>query len=562
MVARNPVAQLKKERERKHKDAEKEARLAALSEREIAKRQKAKGVRDQIRANRLEREQTEVRERQAAYRQARENEIERSRLAQEEVKRLAACVLVERQAQDANNSAVTHKPKIRTKRVRDETEASPSSVIRPVSPSLVGPLAPKLDELLKDDAYGVVPMPMPDEETVTSLATMRVIYADSKHGMGLWGEKAGRWARPHGWWPVIEALNKAFTYYGQTDKNIVMGEYNAVFVDCVESYCDWLPELFDSDGSALSMSDLVFRITRPDVEHDGTKGAPCRHRYKTLREQAEELYYSIHGAANGYAIPCVAAMIFAGPKVRRNGKTLQLYGSLYVLKKAPVTLNNVLEDHAKHIARSKGLPIGSQEVATLLVKGARKVAVRVLPVLVKQARLGGLYFDCKPSNTLFVEGATVYLSDFDAAMYSIMRTDDSCWESHLLVSLLLMGTHVRCYQPKGIGEGWAIAMRPLMLDLAVSARKARWLFSARIVERSFVPSRVNTPEEAKVRLEMMTYAYFCDPSRVHHFKVNPRFAKGDASKSLVNQMLKFVLTGSPVSRDVSVCVALGEVVEG
>jgi len=560
MPAKNPVAEWKKERERKQKEAEKAAKIALLSEKEIAKKKRDKEKRDELRTRRLEREQQEVQERQRAYREAREANMAKQKAAQDEAMRQARVLVELQQANDANSTAMSP-PKHRPKRQRAEAppQASPSSVIRPLSPSLVGPAAPGLAELRVDPQYNTSPMPMPDETTITSLATMRVLYADDKHGMGMWGDASGRWATPQGWWPIIENLNKAFTYYGQSDKGIVMGEYNAVFVDCVSHYCDWLPSFKDPEGNTIPLDDLVFRITRPDVEHDGTKGAPCRHRYKTLREQADEMYYSLHGAANGYAIPCVAAMIFTGPKVHRKGKSLQLYGSIYVLKKAPVTFTNVLDDHSKHVAKHKGLSIGSQELSLALVKGARKVAMRLLPVLVKQARLGGLYFDCKPANTLFVEGAAVYLSDFDASMYAILRDDGSNWECHLLVSLLLMGAHIRCFQPRGVGDGWAAAMRTLMLDLVVSARAAHWLFEARVVDRSFVPGRINTTAEAKSRLEMMVYAYFCDESRVQHFKVHPRLSSGPNSKPMVSQLLKFVLTGSSVSRDEAVCTALGEV---
>ena len=558
MGAKNPVDALKASREKRQKEAEKAAKLAALSEREIAKRQKLKEKRDEIRTGRLQKEQDELRERQQQHREAREAEMVAIKQRQEATQKEAS-VLMEQHANRAETSSPTHRAVAR-KRPAASLQASPSTVIRPLSPSVSGPVAPRLEEIRRDDAYRISPMPMTDEDTITSLATMRVLYSDAKHGVGLWGEESDRWARPDGWWPVIESLNRAFTYYGHKDKNIVMGEYNAVFIDCVTKYCDWLPSMVDPEGTALPLDDLVFRITRPDAEHDGTEGAPCRHRYKTLREQADEMYYSLHGAANGYAIPCIAALIFTGPKVRRKGKSLQLYGSLYVLKKAPVTLNNVLDDHVKHISTVKQLPMHSSTLSEALVKGARKVALRVLPVLVKQARLGGLYFDCKPSNTLFVEGAHVYLADFDAAMYAIMCNRESCWEAHLLVSLLLMGTHIRCYQNAGLGQGWAIAMRMLMLDLVVSARSASWLFTARICECGFVPSRIETPDDARGRLEMMVYAYFCDPVRTSHLKQNPRFGTSLSSKPLVSQLLKFVLTGSCVSRDRDVCVALGEMV--
>lgn len=558
MVAKNPVEQMKALREKRIKEAEKAAKVAALTDREIAKRRRAKERRDQIRTERLERERREIEQLQREHRAAREAEVQAVKAKQQAVLKEAG-VLVEQQQ---INTTSPPSPSVRAlKRVRPKgppSNASPNSVVRELSPSVTGPVAPSLCELRNDESYHANPMPMTDEATVTSLATMRVLYADAEHGMGLWGEESNRWARPDGWWPVIEKLNSAFTYYGQRDSNIVMGEYNAVFIDCVEKYCDWLPTFVDPNGNTLDLGDLVFRITRPDVEHTGQKDAPCRHRYKTLREQADELYYSLHGAANGYAIPCVAAIIFTGPKVRRKGKFLQLYGSLYVLRKAPVTLNNVLDDHVKHVASTKKLAATSPELSDALIKGARKVALRVLPVLVKQARLGGLYFDCKPANTLFVEGANVYLSDFDAAMYAVMRSEESCWEAHLLVSLLLMGTHIRCFQNKGIADGWAIAMRQLMLDLCVSARSAKWLYAARITECSFVPGRITTPADAQSRLEMMVYAYFCDPSRTTQLKTNPRFGSTFFSKSLVNQLLKFVLTGSCVSRDPSVCAALGE----
>lgn len=566
MVSKNPALDYKRKRELERKAIEKAAKVAALSAREATKRNREKEQREEIRSVRLEREKTELLDRQAEYKMQRAKEVAQSR---REAEKSAALVLKEVVQQEEAAAAANHSaPKTTSARKAHAIKQtkqfpSPTSIIHsttPPSPSVAGPTAPTLKQIRQDAAYNVTSMPVPDRDTVTSLATMRVLCSDATNGIGMWGEGSGKWAKPVGWWPLIEDLNKAFNYYGQTDKKIVMGEYNAVFVDNIETYSEWLPPLVDASGKSLELSELVFRITRPDVDHDGTESAPCRHRYKTLSEQADEMYYSLHGAANGYAIPCVAAIIFSGPRVRRKGKLLQLYGSLYILKKAPVTLSNVLDDHKTHLFVTKKLPLNSPELQALFAKGARKVCLRVLPVLVKQARLGGLYFDCKPANTLFVDGPSVnvYLSDFDAAMYSILRINDTNWEAHLLVSLLLMGAHIRCLQPPGVADGWAAALHSLILELAVAARGAGWLFQARIHNCDFIPGRVATAEEAMKRLEMMVFAYFCDEARVCYFKCNPRFNTTADGKSLVNQMVKFALTGSPVSRDAQVCKALGE----
>lgn len=559
MPAKNPLEERRLKQEKARKEAEKTAKLAALSEREIQKRHKAKEVRDRIRAERLAREAAEVVERQQAYKEQRA-ETAASALRQREHQQRQVLKELGQKAQCENELLNPETPTKRAaiRRGRIETGASPNTVVRPLSPSVNGPVTPSLDELRTDSSYTVDAMPFPDEDTIASLATMRVLYADATHGMGMWAEGSKRYARPDGWWPTIEELNRGYTYYGQTDKNIMMGEYNAVFINNATTYCTDLPTLLDPDGVAYDLDDLVLRITRPDVEVE-TGETVCRHRYKTLQEQADELYYTLHGAANGYAVPCIAAMIFAGPKVRRKGKLLQLYGSLYVLKKAPVTLTNVLEDHVKHVASSKGFASNSVELAPHLHRGARKCALRVLPVLVRQAMLGGLYFDCKPANTLFVDGSNIYLSDFDASMYSIMRTDGTSWEAHLLVSLLLLSTHIRCYHPRGIGEGWGQAFKYLLLDLSVAARTSTWLMNARVRRCTFVPSRVSTVTEATARLEMMVSAYFCDPTRAQYFKNNPRFDTSPFGKPLLNQMLKYVITGSAVSTEASVRAALGEV---
>lgn len=573
MVAKNPVEQMKKQREQKQKEADKRAKLALLSEREIVKRTREKEKRKEIRDARLAKDAEEVRERQAEYRRKREQQEAQQKAQQEETMRKAR-VLLDHNKEDRDNSPCAPKNRAR-KRVRSEDEPSPSSVMQianpvgakpvsvrapPATPAQCGVTAPRLSELMADNTYDIQPMPMPSLETVTALATMRVISSNTETGIGLWGTSSRRWSKPSGWSDIIQELTDAYTSFKDTDKNIVAGEYNAVFVSGVTKYADALPDFVAADGTAIPLDDVVFRITRPDVEHDSKKGdSTVRHRYKTLQEQADEMYYSLHGAANGYAIPVVAAMIFAGPKVRRKGKSLQLYGSMYVLKKAPVNMNTIMEDHSKHIACTKGLSIGSTEHSSALVKGARKVALRVLPVLVRQARLGGLYFDCKPANTLFVEGATVYLSDFDAAMYTVMRNEHCTWEGHLFMTLLLLSTHIRCYQPAGVAEGWASAMKPLLLDLAVAARTSSWLFDARVTDCAFVPGPIKTSADATSRLEMMVSAYFCDGQRTRYMKCNPRFDTRSKSKSLVSQLLKFVLTSSAISRDVEVCRVLGEV---
>lgn len=553
MGAQNLFAPLRKKREQKQREDARQQKQAALSHAAIVKRQKLKEKREDERTRQLKLEAEEAKLQASQHRAMRELEAKNAQKTNEDSILQARTALVEVQSQTTNGSSPNAKPSRKRPAVDFKLHFSETAS---TTASTAAPQGPTVKELLDKLSPNV--MPIPDEETVTSLSTMRVLYADAEHGIGLWGESSGRWVRPNGWWHVIESLNQAYTKHGKHDPDIMCGEYNAVFIDCVEKYCSWLPDLKTPSGDKLSCDDLVFRITRPDVEHDGSATAHCRHRYKTLREQADELYYTLHGAANGYALPVIAAMIFEGPRVRRRDKNIQLYGSLYVLKKAPVTLTNILEDHTKHIALSKGMSVDSDELTPHLMRGARKVAAKVLPVLVKQARLGCLYFDCKPSNMLFVEGANVYLSDFDAAMYGIMKTDDSCWEAHLMISLLLLGTHIRCYQFTGIANGWAVAVRTLMLDLAVSARAAKWLFDARVTERAFIPTRVKTGVDASNRLEMMTSAYFCDKRRTKYFKNDPRFACGANAPPLVSQMLKFVLTGSSVSFDTEICTALGE----
>lgn len=537
-ISKNPAIELKRKREKQKKDIEKEAKVRALGERELEKKRIKKEEMENVRRQRLARDAAELLERQAEYKERRA-ELEREQAAgQKRAHDDAAAELL--RASNRKDESPTQRPMKRHAPPPSRGRVEPKTASTPAPKIVSGPSAPTLDIMTASPEYEVDVIDLPDLSLVTSLATMRVFCADTPSGVGMWGDGAGDWAKPEGWRNLIENLNQSYTINGECDDSIVMGEYNAVFLCQLKRHCTRIPEFFYPSGEKVSEDGVVFRVTRPDAQTETDDGT-VRYRYKTLCDQAHELYYSLQGAAQGYAIPVFAAMLFQGPRVRRNGKTIQLYGSLYVLKKAPTNLNTVFDNTIKHLKINRKLAMGTAEMDCAIQKCSRRLALRVLPVLVKQSRLGGLNFDCKPANTLFEGNATVYMADFDAAMFSIIRDDDSMWQAHLLMALLLLSTHIRVYHSKPVADGWAAALRPLLLDLVVKSRGAKWLHDARVTHCDFLPSCVKTPAEATLRLEMMISAYFLDEDRSRYFRAKPQFRADNTP--LVHQMLRFVLHG-------------------
>jgi hypothetical protein len=180
----------------------------------------------------------------------------------------------------------------------------------------------------------------------------------------------------------------------------------------------------------------------------------------------------------------------------------------------------------------------------------------VLPVLVRQSRLGVLSFDAKPGNYVFGEDNKAYAIDFDAAMYSVGIPGFGHWEPNLLLNLTLLTAHVRCYRHPALADGWASAVRELMIELCTHSRGEAWLYRARAdADRAFKEMMITNEEARRKCLEMVATAYFIKPrgTVTTPFKAS----NGDTASPLIHQLVRYCLHGSIKRTDGPVDRALG-----
>ena len=239
-----------------------------------------------------------------------------------------------------------------------------------------------------------------------------------------------------------------------------------------------LPPLVDGTGRTLAPDEVVFRLTRPDAatQHNGDSF----YRYKTLAAMRREFYYTLHGAANDFAPPCLAAVLYPAVVITYSDGTQDtLYGALYVLHKASKDLVSLIDDETKRLRTLHAGRTQSPAYAEALRRSGRKAALWLLPVLARQARLGALSFDAKPANYVFGADGKPYAIDFDAAMYSVSDDTRPQWHAALLMLIGLLTAHVRLFVAPALADGWATALRPLVIELcATRARRAGCLTRA------------------------------------------------------------------------------------
>jgi len=595
-MKQNPVNELKKVRAERQKKADKEAKLAAMTDAERARRERQKEERDRIRKERLEREAAEtqeIRARRIEQEQEHEDQIQTETAERRESMKRELVEHINRQTavneDDFNPKHVgpskRRRPSNETMHIGDEFNAStsedhsPSTVMDSsffAAPSRVE--IEKVDELALSEAKSdlhQVPL-----ELLQHLASYRVFYSDSNKGTGLWGVEFGKWSRASCWAELIESfnsllinreyaaspvqiesgqeINKKFEY-----KN---GEYNFVVSGSeLQRFIPDLPRLMNTDGDDIDLSNVVFRITRPDTETDesneakqsttpSSKPSSEYYRYKTLREQSIEMHSVLQAAALGFGAPCYTAFCFPSVvKKLRSGKEVQLYGSLYVLKRADKNLNNLAADRVNAVMHTVKKP---SEYHAAIQAGVGKYATKkLLKQLAIQSKHHLLNLDLKPGNIMISSDRTTFLVDFDAGMYA--DASSFCtWEGCMLVNLILLCTHVKCWHNASFSDAFIQGYRSLLLELAVCSRVNSWIFEAIAKELRYIRTPIRDAKEARQKLESICYSYFMQDFESTNYKFNPELKFG---KPLIPQLLKFVLDGTSTSIDPEIRRVLGEV---
>jgi hypothetical protein len=535
---------IRQRNERKRKDGlkkEREAKVAALSEKQRVRREHGINKRNEIREARLAKEQKELRERQLQ----RKKEIEKAEAAKrEEQRRLQAAAAKALETQSRKENTAPAHTATRNKTAATQKERT------------MWDMVPTLEQMRKE---AVDAAPMPSLSVLCCALQCTVVYAD-KHGLSAWGDSGDAWSHPSGWLGLVERFNQIYRMPGSEPDwcdEVMQGEYNVVFVP-KSTHSDpvsYLPPIVDREGNHVPLANVVFRVTRPDS--DAMEKGPGRfHRYKSLQNLQREVHFTLHGAANGFAPQCYAVVLFPALNVKNSkGEDVQLYGTIYVMRRAQLDLGTLLDDHAEQ-TRSRVDP-HSMEYVEALRKAGRRVAAKMMPVVFRQSRLGVLSFDSKPGNYVFADGAEPQAIDFDSAMYAVVNQGPQYWEAHLLLNLTLLTAHVRCYRHPAIADGWASAVRDLMIELCSHSRGERWLHQARVEpNRKFKEMLVGDAETKRKCFEMVSNAYFVQPRS----QVVTRFpAKtGQNAAPLLHQLVRFCLHGSIKRTDGQIDRALGD----
>ena len=538
-MARNVSAMLKKRKQMRDKAIaaqEKAVKIEAMTERQKLRRDAGIAKRKQIREARLAAEQAECAKRQAAIKRERENEATQLRKTQVEIRQKLVDEL--KIAQQSNKENDRQKIKSSASKRRDGV--------------------PALQELKTSGEFAFNPCAIPPPSLLSMAATTNVLTS-TLGCIGILGEEVGEWSHPQGWTNLVDTFNHA--YNGDDDLlsalncELVYGEYNVVFKPLEGTRTIDFPPLRDAAGNNVPYTDVVFRTSRPDSSP--YPSGELFYRYKTLANLQRELYYTLQGALNGFAPECLAALLFPAVVHKRGDETVQLYGAVYVMRRAASDMNALFEEHQDSLTGEYKARLESPAYTEAMRRAGRRVALRLLPVVFRQSKMGILNFDAKPGNYVFGYDAKPYAIDFDAAMYSQMTDGVTCgWEPYLLMNLMLLSAHVRCFRHPAIADGWASALRPLLLELLPSARGAQWLFAARIAERAFREITRDTEAAAKRRLETMVYIYFVKAKKGIVAPFRPD--KSETAPGLTPQLLKYCLNGTTHMKDLELDSALGD----
>tara|TARA_Y100000389_G_scaffold127804_1_gene125142 strand:+ start:1096 stop:2715 length:1620 start_codon:yes stop_codon:yes gene_type:complete len=513
------------------------ARVAALDEKQKAKRDAGLAKQREIRAARLakeeaDRKQLQVKRKAAAISAA---ELEKKRMLEQQAE-LAAYLKSE------TSKLKSPAPSQKKQKTETAAAATPKAEVVPTLQEL---------RLLQPPSKA---MPLPS--TLACTLQTSIVFAD-REGLSVWGEDAGMWSHPSGWLSTIETLNQIYKTPGSEPEwceEVLNGEYNVVFVGraCAKN-APYFPQLKNRKGEVVPLDQVVFRLTRPDADNfESGKGK--FYRYKRLANLQREIYFTLHGAVYGFAPECYAALLFPAVVVQTKNGPVQLYGTLYAMHRAQVDLGNLLDQQVE--ATTERMNPQSMQYVESLRRSGRRVAIKMFPVIYLQSRLGVLSFDAKPGNYVFADDNKPRAIDFDSAMYTLHTSPQ--WEPNLLMNLTLLTAHVRCYRHPALADGWANALRSLMIELCTHSRGERWLQDARIdSKRMFQEMIIKDTDTQKKCLEMVATAYFVSPRG----KVVTPFkgVEHAGASPLMHQLVRFCLHGSISRKDAPLDRALGPV---
>ena len=532
---------LKRRRDAQASAAKRKAVAAArakMSAAELDKKRRAAEQRTTIREMRLAREEAERRARQL-QRQAQEQALETEQREAAAAAR-ARALATSRPSSDA--ARTTHQKagaKARPAKRRQDPRAS---------------AVPALQML---EQTGVTARDIPSADQLGLACATSVLFGDG-NVVGCWGEDAGKWTSPQGWLPLVEALNRMHALSDEQPgpMKVQSGEYNLVFMPTAETAVEMrLPKLTDGNGTEVGWDEVVIRITRPDAspQDDGS----VFYRYKRLEAINREVFFALHGAAHGYAPECLAVVLFPAVVVSTpGGAEEQRYGTLFVLRRALVDAHALINERIRCACESLDATTATEKVQEM----ASRVVARILPTIHLQSRLGVVNFDSKPSNFVFGKDAMAYAIDFDASLNSIMKIEASGWECAMLVNLILLTAHIRCYRTPTFADAWCKPIRSLVLELCARARSTEWLTTARVVKRCpFHELLRDTAGTARRRFEMVASIYFVQATS----GVETRFVaqSGPTAPSLLAQLVFYCFHGGWVVErgDAELDAALGVV---
>lgn len=532
---------LKRRRDAQAGAAKRKAAAAArarMSAAQLEKKRNAAEQRRTIRETRLAREEAERRARRLE-RHAQERARETEQREAEDAARARALVA----SRPSNGAACA---------TTQETDAKARPAKRPQDPRASA--VPALQML---EQTCVTARDIPSADQLGLACATSVLFGD-EHVVGRWGEEAGKWTSPHGWLPLVETLNRmhALPDVRPTSMKVQSGEYNLVFMPTAETAADLrLPKLTGGNGTDVGWDEVVIRLTRPDAspQDDGS----VFYRYKRLEAVHREIFFALHGAAHGYAPDCLAVVLFPAVVASTpGGAEEQRYGTLFVLRRALVDAHALINERIRCASQSSDTTTAVEKVQGM----ASRVVARILPTIHLQSRLGVVNFDSKPSNFVFGKDAMAYAIDFDASLNSIMEIEASGWECAMLVNLILLTAHIRCYRTPAFADAWCKPIRSLVLELCARARSTEWLLAARVVKRCpFHELLRDTPGTARRRFEMVASIYFVQATS----GVETRFAaqSGPTAPSLLAQLVFYCFHGSWVVErgDAELDAALGVV---
>lgn len=544
------MEQRKKRMAKRARDLQREIRDQALTDEERIKRANRKLTRtmraQQAAADRrLEKEQAG-----AAARKKRGEQLALQKNAEQVRLLTAAAVLqsnsasavstVAQQASDDEDGAMAKTPTIQKRKARPSMASSTrcvpeNAVARLMEAGEVNHVPQTVREMTR---RVIAPSTLPSRGDIEMSASCCVLCSSVEGGVAYWGNDMGRFACPSTWRPLMRWIEDRYTRAAQAgctrgvDDDVVQikhGEYNLVATLK-------RPEALLAEGielPALDYERVVLRLTRPDgserVSPKQVKYALMRYKRRAIMQR--ELYFQLHASCNGVGLPCEAAFLYPGSLAHDDGT--QLYGGFYVLQKAYKDMNKLIEEHTDRV---DALPSPSQRVAEQRLAGHR-LAARAVQLVHHASALGLVAADIKPGNIVFDDAGAAFIIDFDGCMNSIMRSGSS-YAPHVLHNMALLTAHVRGFREHALADGWAAAVKPLMLDLVAVSRGCKWLGEARPGNRAYAELPNDLEKTCACRVEFVSTSYFLR-ARMAAFN----FVMGAKAPPLIVQLVRYGLFG-------------------